>query len=173
MTLMTHLDDSASQPGLPRFVRIAGMVWLGLIAVVILGTLLAPYVGRLIDFGLHQTTHRSWTAIRLPAGQVFFDLSTPILSVRSYYSALYRGDAAHMERLSDGAFRQLMQQRLAHHASTAAQPRLYRSYVYIEDQDEARAVVIEKFHLFWGQGLRFYLERTGFDWRIVQLALLQ
>jgi hypothetical protein len=76
-----------------------------------------------------------------------------------------------MERLSDGVFRQLMQQRLAHRASTF-QPTLYRSYTYLEDQDDARAVVIEKFHLFWGQGLRFYLERTDFDWRIVQLALL-
>jgi hypothetical protein len=168
---MTHPDYSTPQPGLPRFVRIASMVWLGLIIIVLLGTLLAPYMGRLIDFGLHHTSHRAWTAMRLSAGEMFFDLSTPILSVRSYYSALYRGDAVHMERLSDGVFRQLMQQRLAHRASTF-QPTLYRSYTYLEDQDDARAVVIEKFHLFWGQGLRFYLERTDFDWRIVQLALL-
>jgi hypothetical protein len=148
------------------------MVWLGLIVVVILGTLLAPYMGRLIDFGLHQTSHRAWTVIRLHTNEPFFDLSTPLHSVRSYYSALYRGDAAHMERLSAGMFRDQMQQRLAHTADTA-ETTTYRSYAYIEDQDDARAVVVEKFHLFWGQGLRFYLERTSFDWRIVQLALLQ
>ena len=168
---MTYPDCSTAQPRVPRFVRIAGMIWLGLIVAVIVGTLLAPYMGRLIDLGLHQTSHRSWTEIRLPADEVFFDLSTPILSVRSYYSALYRNDAASMERLSDGVFRQLMQQRLAHRTRTA-QPGLYRSYAYVEEQDDARAVVIEKFHLFWRRGLRFYLQRTGFDWRIVQLALL-
>ena len=169
---MAYPDHPDSQPVLPRFVRVLAVVWLGLIVTVILGILLAPYIGRFIDFGLHQTSHRSWTVIRLRVNEPFFDLSTPIHSVRSYYSALYRGDAAHMERLSAGVFRDQMQQRLAHSADTA-ETTTYRSYVSIEDQDDTRAVVVEKFHLFWGQGLRFYLERTSFDWRIVQLALFQ
>ena len=34
-------------------------------------------------------------------------------------------------------------------------------------QGDHEAIVFEKFHLFWKQGLRFLLQRQAGDWQIV------
>ncbi len=169
---MNHPDQPVQRPELPKFVRVGGAIWLVLIVAVLLGALLAPHVGRVIDFGLQQTSHRDWIHIRLQADEVIFNLSTPVHTVHSYYSALYRGDAARMEHLTAGAFRQQMRLRLARGEAIAGTA-TYHSYVHIEQLEDARAVVVEKFHLFWRQGLRFYVERAATDWRIVHLAVVR
>lgn len=167
-------EDTAPprQPGLPAFVRIGGLIWLGLIAAILLGTVLAPHMGRLIDVVLHQTSHRQWQAIRLGTDTPYFDLSTPLNTIPSYYSALYRQDAAHMDRLTAGPFREQMQQRLAH-ATPESNPPTYRSFVTVEREDGTVVVVVEKFHLFWKRGLRFWLERREADWRITRVGMLE
>lgn len=164
-------DKPVRRTELPALVRIGGAIWLGLIVAVLLGALLAPHAGRLLDAGLHQTSHRQWTALRLQAETPFFDVSTPIQTVRSYYSALYRRDAAHMDRLTAGPFRQQMRQRLAHGEAPSEAP-VYRSFVTVAQQEGTAAVVIEKFHLFWQRGLRFSLQRTDAEWRIMRVGLL-
>ena len=165
-------DKPVRRTELPAFVRIGGAIWLGLIVAVLLGALLAPHAGRLLDVGLHQTSHRQWTALQLRAETPFFDISTPIRTVHSYYSALYRGDAAHMDRLTDGSFRQQMRQRLAYAEAPSEAP-AYRSFVTVAQQEESVAIVIEKFHLFWQRGLRFSLQRTDAEWRIIRVGILE
>jgi hypothetical protein len=157
---------------LPTFVRIGGAIWLGLIVAVLLGALLAPHASRLLDVGLNYTSHRQWTILRLQAEPPFFDVSTPIRTVHSYYSALYRRDAARMDRLTDGPFRQQMRQRFIHAEAPSDAP-AYRSFVTVVQQDGSVAVVIEKFHLFWQRGLRFSLQRTDAEWRIIGVGLLE
>ncbi len=160
---------SSRQAGLPAFVRIGGLIWLGLIVAILLGTVLAPYMGRAIDMILHQTSHRAWQAIHLEAGTQYFNLSTPLKTISSYYSTLSRQDGVQMDRLSTGTFREQMRQRLAH-AETTSNPMTYRSFVIVEREEKGRAVVVEKFHLFWDRGLRFRLERTDDEWRIIRVG---
>ena len=102
----------------------------------------------------------------MDAEQPFFDLSTPTRAVQSYYSALYQGNVASMERLTWGAFREQMRLRVA---ATATAPAFtpYRSFVRTEMQGDHEAIVFEKFHLFWKHGLRFLLQREARDWQIV------
>lgn len=157
---------------LPAFVRIGSAIWLGLIVAVLLGALLAPHAGRLLDVALNHTSHRQWTVLRLQAETPFFDISTPIQTVYSYYSALYRKDAARMDRLTAGPFRQQMRQRFVH-AEAPADASAYRSFVTVVRQEGSVAVVIEKFHLFWQRGLRFSLQRTDAEWRIIRVGLLE
>ena len=159
------------QQRLPAFVRIGGLIWLGLIVAILVGTFLAPHMGRLIDMVLHQTSHRQWQAIRLGIDTLYFDLSTPLNTISSYYSALYRRDTTQMDRLTAGPFREQMRQRLAY-ATSESNPPTYRSFVTVEREDGAVVVVIEKFHLFWQQGLRFWLERRESDWRITRVGML-
>jgi hypothetical protein len=54
-------------------------------------------------------------------------------------------------------------------AATATAPAFtpYRSFVRTEMQGDHEAIVFEKFHLFWKQGLRFLLQRQAGDWQIV------
>lgn len=168
---MNHRDQTAPQPGIPRFVRVIGTIWLMVVLALLLGAVLAPHIGRLVDLFLHHTSHRAWIRMRLQTNKPFFDLSTPMQSVKSYYSALYRSDAARMEHLTEEPLRQHMRQRLRHHEASTAGP-TYRSYLHTEEHDADHAVVVEKFHLFWQHGQRFYLQRDAADWRILRVALM-
>jgi hypothetical protein len=168
---MKPQDQSDPQPGLPKFVRVVGAIWLVVVLVLLIGALLAPHIGRMTDVLLHLTSHRAWTRMQLQTNELFFDLSTPIQSVKSYYSALYRGDAAHMARLTEEPLRQHMHQHLSQREATPAVT-VYHSYLHTEQQSANDAVVVEKFHLFWKRGLRFYLQRHATDWRIQRRALL-
>lgn len=149
-----------------RFLRVLGTIWLVIIALILGGAALAPYLGQIADFVLQQTVHRQWTRLALDAEQPFFDLSTPTRAVQSYYSALYHGNVTSMERLTRGAFREQMRLRVA---ATATAPAFtpYRSFVRTEMQGDHEAIVFEKFHLFWKHGLRFLLQREAGDWQIV------
>lgn len=169
---MNHQDQTAHRPKLPKFVRVVGTLWLAVVIAVLLGALLAPYVGRMADFFLHHTLHRDWIRLRLQTEEPFFDLSTPIGAVKSYYSALYQGDATRMERLTHEPLRRQMHLRLSQGEVPAAST-TYRSYLHAEQQSAAQAIVVEKFHFFWQRGLRFYLQRHAADWRILRVALLQ
>jgi hypothetical protein len=86
--------------------------------------------------------------------------------VQSYYTALYQGDVASIERLTQGALREQLRQRVAH-TSTAPALTPYRSFVRADLRGDHDAVVLEKFHLFWQRGLRFVLQRQAGDWQIV------
>jgi hypothetical protein len=154
-----------------RFLRVLGTVWLIIMVLILGGAALAPYLGQIADFVLQQTVHRHWSRFALDAEQPFFDLSTPTRTVQSYYSALYQGNIASMERLTRGAFREQMRLRVA---ATATAPALthYRSFVRTEMQGDREAVVFEKFHLFWKHGLRFLLQREAGDWQIVSVEPL-
>jgi hypothetical protein len=152
--------------------RIAGLLWLGALLVILVGALVAPHVGRIADAVLHYTAHRHWTLLTLSTAQTFVDLSSPPHTVKSYYSALYRGDVATMDRLTRGAFRDQMRLRVVH-AEAAPPDTLYRSYLNTEMQAPHLAVVTEKFHLFWQRGLLFHLEHNGTEWQIVRVELVQ
>jgi hypothetical protein len=154
-----------------RFLRVVGVLWLVVIGAILVGALLAPYVGRMADFVLSQTTHRDWTRLTLEVTQPYFDLTAPEHTIKSYYSALYRGDAAAMARLTEGPLHTQMQQRMAQ-AEPSTEQRTYRSYLLPERRQPRQAVITEKFHLFWQRGLRFVLKRTGPDWRIVAVSLI-
>jgi hypothetical protein len=154
-----------------RFLRIAGMLWLVVILAILIGTLLAPHIGRLADVLLHYTAYRHWTLLTLRPEEAFFDLSVPVHTVKSYYSALYRRDAAAMERLTAGPFRDQMRQRLRHTEGTPVYP-AYRSYLHTELPPSHSAAVTEKFHLFWQRGLQFQLAQHAAEWRIVGLMLV-
>jgi hypothetical protein len=145
---------------------VLGTIWLVIIALILGGAALAPYLGQIADFVLQQTVHRQWTRLALDAEQPFFDLSTPTRAVQSYYSALYHGNVSSMERLTRGVFREQMRLRVA---ATATAPAFtpYRSFVRTEMQGDHEAIVFEKFHLFWKHGLRFLLQREAGDWQIV------
>jgi len=160
------------EPGIPqpdtrvRFLRVVGTIWLVVMALTLGGAALAPYLGHIADIMLHQTVHRQWARLSLDAEQPFFDLSTPTRVVQSYYSALYQGNVARMERLTHGALREQMRLRVAASA-TAPAFTPYRSFVRAEMQGDHEAIVLEKFHLFWKYGLRFRLQRATGDWQIV------
>jgi len=149
-----------------RFLRVLGTIWLVIMVLTLGGAVLVPYLGPIADFVLQQTVHRQWTRFALEAEQSFFDLSTPMRAVQSYYSALYQGNITGMERLTRGAFREQMRLRVA---ATATAPAFtpYRSFMRTEMQGDREAVVFEKFHLFWKQGLRFLLQRESQDWQVV------
>jgi hypothetical protein len=149
-----------------------GIFWVTAVLVTLIGALLAPHLGRLADFVLHQTAYRAWTRLSLRTDQAFLDLSTPAFAVKSYYSALSRGDVSAMERLTVGPFREQMQRRMAH-AEAASDIVTYRSYLRTEMHRDARAIVHEKFHLFWQRGLRFSLRRTNAEWRLVGVDLMR
>jgi hypothetical protein len=159
-----------------RFLRVLGTIWLIIMALTLGGAVLVPYLGQIADFVLQHTVHHHWTRFALEAEQSFFDLSTPSRAVQSYYSALYQGNVTSMERLTRGAFREQMRLR-ARATTTAPALTSYRSFVRTEMQGDREAIVFEKFHLFWKQGLRFLLQREAGDWQIVgiepQLGLVQ
>ena len=157
-----------------KFMRIVGGVAAALVIVVVVGTYTAPHVGRVTDIVLNHTWHRDWTRLTLPADEAFFDLSTPYLTVRSYYSALYQGDATHLSELAVGPFREQLRVRLQYaEAPSGTDPIIYRSYLFTVMQGGGRAVVTEKFHLFWQRGLRFQLQRTAAGWSLAGVTLVK
>ncbi len=154
--------------------RIVGGVAVALVIALVVGTYAAPHVGRMADIVLNHTWHRDWTGLTLPADEAFFDLSTPFLAVRSYYSALYQGDVTHLAELAVAPFQEQLRLRLQHAETPASAHRIiYRSYLFTVLQGGGRAVVTEKFHLFWQRGLRFQLQRTHAGWSIAGVALVQ
>jgi hypothetical protein len=169
---MPHTDAPKRHTSGGKFLRVAGLLWLGVLLALLVGALVAPHVGRIADTVLHYTVHRHWTLLTLSLAQPFVDLSTPTQTVKSYYSALYRGDGAAMERLTAGPFRDQVRLRMAH-AEAAPANTTYRSYVCTEMLAPHLADVVEKFHLFWQRGLRFRLERQTTEWHIVGVELVQ
>ena len=164
-----HQEPEAPQPDTRiRFLRVLGIIWIIVVVLTLAGAALAPYLGQIADFALHQTVHRQWTRLTFDAERPFFDLSTPTRAVQSYYSALYQGSVANIERLTQGALREQMRQRVAY-ARTAPAFTPYRSFVRAEMRGGHEAVVLEKFHLFWKHGLRFLLQRDAGDWHIVHI----
>ena len=162
-------EPEAPQPDTRlRFLRVLGTIWIVVVALTLAGAVLAPYLGQIADFALHQTVHRHWARLTLDAERPFFDLSTPTRAVQSYYSALYQGSVTSIERLTQGALREHMRLRVAD-ARTAPAFTPYRSFVRAEMRDDHEAVVLEKFHLFWKHGLRFLLQRDAGDWQIVSI----
>ena len=94
--------------------------------------------------------------------------------MRSYYSALYQGDATNLAALAVEPFRDDLRLRLQHaEAPSGAERIVYRSYLLTVMQGGGRAVVTEKFHLFWQHGLRFQLQRTPDGWAIAGVALVR
>jgi len=167
--MATCQDEQAGAPdSRQKFLRIVVTLWVGAVLATLIGALVAPHLGRMADFVLHQTVHRGWTRLTLRPEQPFFDLSVPAHAVKSYYSALYQGNVASMERLTQGALRDQMRQRTAH-ATAAPAFTPYRSFVRAEMRGDHEAVVREKFHLFWKHGLRFLLRRDASDWQIVHI----
>ena len=168
-------DPGAGRPGPPlKFIRIVAGIAAALIVVVTVTVYTAPHVGRITDAVLNLAWHREWTRLTLPAGEAFHDLSTPAQSIRSYYSALYRGDATHLAQLAVGPFHEQLRLRLQHaEPPPDADPIVYRSYLLTVLQGGGRAVVTEKFHLFWRHGLRFHLQRTAHGWSISELAMVR
>jgi hypothetical protein len=167
-----HQEPEAPQPDARRrFLRVVGTIWLVVMALTLGGAALAPYLGQIADVVLQQTVHRQWARLALHAEQPFFDLSTPMRAVQSYYSALYQGNVASMERLTHGALREQMRLRVA---ATATAPAFtpYRSFVRAEMQGDREAIVFEKFHLFWKYGLRFLLQRDAEHWQIISVEPL-
>jgi hypothetical protein len=166
-------ENETRQPDSRRkFLRVVGVLWVAAVLVTLVGALVAPHLGRMADFVLHQTVHRHWIRLALQTEQPFLDLSTPVYTVKSYYSALYRGDATAMERLTAGPFRDQMRRRLAD-AERLVSSAPYRSYLRTETSAAQNAVVVEKFHLFWQRGLHFSLQRHAADWCIVSVEILQ
>lgn len=166
---------SAGQPDSRlKFMRIVGGVAAVLVIAVVVGTYTAPHVGRVTDIVLNHTWHRDWTHLTLPADEAFFDLSTPFLAVRSYYSALYQADASNLSALAVEPFREQLRVRLQHAEAPSGTDRIiYRSYLFTVMQGGGRAVVTEKFHLFWQRGLRFQLQRTAAGWSIAGVTLVK
>lgn len=154
-----------------RFLKVAALVWGGAILAVVIVTLGAPQVGRMVDFVLHQTTYRDWSRLALRVERRFFDLSTPLDTIKSYYSALYRGDAAAMQQLTSGVMQKQMQPRMAK-AQRVTGPSVYRSYLRVAPSAAQNVIVVEKFHLFWQQGLHFHLRQDGVAWHIDRVRLL-
>ena len=168
-------NAAAGQPDTRlKFIRIVGGAALALVIVVVAATYTAPHVGRVTDVVLNHTWHRDWTPLTLPADEAFFDLSTPLLAVRSYYSALYQADATNLPRLAVEPFREQLRLRLQHAETPSGADRItYRSYLFTVMQGGGRAVVTEKFHLFWQRGLRFQLQRTAAGWSIASVSLVK
>jgi hypothetical protein len=168
---MRHDNETKQQDSRRKFLRVVGVLWVAAVLATLVGALVAPHLGRMADFVLHQTVHRHWTRLALQTEQPFVDLSTPVRTVKSYYSALYRGDATAMERLTTGPFREQMRLRLAH-AERSSSSAPYRSYLRTETSAAQSAVVVEKFHLFWQRGLRFSLQRHVADWCINGIEIM-
>jgi hypothetical protein len=166
---MESQENALHRPALPKFVRVVGTIWLVALAAILIGALLAPHLGRLADLVLHLTVQRAWTSVQVWPEAPVFDASTPLQTVRSYYSALYRGDVTQMDQLTYGPFRQQMRQRLAL-SEPLTENTVYRSYLRLESRDGVSAYVLEKFHLFWQQGLRFQTQRVADTWRIVRVT---
>jgi hypothetical protein len=168
---MMHEDEAPHPHQLPKYVRLVGTIWLALLIAVVIAVLLAPHVGRIVDVILLQTSHRQWTVLRLQPDEVFFNRSMPIHTVRSYYSALYRGNANDMEALTASALREQMRRRMMYR-EVAQEVAMYHSFVRVIEETATRAVVEEKFHLFWRQGLRFVMHYATEGWRVVEVASL-
>ena len=165
-------EPEAPQPDTRlRFLRVLGTIWIVVVALTLAGAVLAPHLGQIADFALHQTVHRHWARLTLDAERPFFDLSTPTRAVQSYYSALYQGSVTSIERLTQGPLREHMRLRVAN-ARTAPAFTPYRSFVRAEMRGDHEAVVLEKFHLFWKHGLRFLLQRDAGDWHIVHIETI-
>jgi hypothetical protein len=168
-----HQSDQDRHAASPRkFLRVLVILWATAVLAILLGAVVAPHLGRMADFLLHQTAHRHWQSLTLQTAQPFFDLSSPEHAIKSYYSARYRGDTAIMERLTAGVFREQMRQWLAY-AEASPDNVSYHSYLRTEMSGAQQAVVVEKSHLFWQRGLRFSLQRHAADWHIVGVELLQ
>ncbi len=168
---MMHEDESPRRPELPRYIRVVGAIWLTVLLAVLISVVMAPYVGRIVDTVMHQTSHRQWTAIRLQPQEVYFDRSQPIHTVQSYYSALYRASANDMDGLTAGPLREQMQQRMRYR-EVATDTAEYQSFARVTEREATWAVVEEKFHLFWNRGLRFVMTSTADGWRVVQVTPL-
>lgn len=153
-----------------KFLKVVGLLWGGAILLVILIALLPPHMGRMADVLLHHTAYRGWVHLRLTSERKFFDHSTPFNTIKSYYSALYLGDADVMQRLTTGAFQQQMRARMRD-AQLSDGTITYRSYLHTELSKAQQAVVAERFHLFWRQGLVFDLRYRDGVWRIAQVQL--
>ena len=168
-------NPSAGQPDTRlKFIRVVGGVAAALVIAMVAGTYAAPHAGRLTDVVLNHTWHRDWMRLTLAADEAFFDLSTPFSAVRSYYSALYQGDASRLTELTLGPFREQLRVRLRHAEVPSSTDRIvYRSYLFTVLQGGGRAVVTEKFHLFWQRGLRFQLLRMRTGWSITSVTLVQ
>jgi hypothetical protein len=154
-----------------RFLKVVGLIWGGAILAIIMVALLAPHVGRMADFVLHQTAYRDWSRLTLYVERGFFDLSTPRATIKSYYSALYREDAVAMQQLTSGVLQEQMRLRMSK-SQPATGPSVYRSYLRTTKSEAQDVMVVEKFHLFWQQGLRFHLRQAGVAWRIDQVRQL-
>ena len=162
-------EPEAPQPDTRlRFLRVLGTIWIVVVALTLAGAILAPYLGQIADFVLHQTVHRHWARLTFDAERPFLDLSTPTRAVQSYYSALYQGNVTSIERLTQGTLREHMRLRMAY-GKTAPAFTSYRSFVRTAMRGDHEAVVLEKFHLFWKHGLRFLLQRDASDWQIVHI----
>lgn len=168
---MMHEDEPTRRPELPRYIRVVGGIWLTVLLAVLISVVMAPYMGRIVDTALHQTSHRQWTAIRLQPQEVYFDRSGPIRTVQSYYSALYRASANDMDALTAGPLREQMRQRMQYR-EMATDTAVYRSFAQVAEQEATWVVVEEKFHLFWSRGLRFMMTSTADGWRVVQVTSL-
>lgn len=156
-----------------RFLRIILILWGVAVGAILIATTFAPYAAGVTDTVLHWTSHRHWHALHLETERPFFDLSTPVTVVKSYYSALYREDYGHLEQLTHSLFRDQIRQRQEHRKDAApAAARTYQSFVFVQKQSTDEAVVVEKFHLFWRQGLRFSMQRQSDHWSIGALELL-
>ena len=71
-------------------------------------------------------------------------------------------------------FREQLRVRLQHaEIPPNADHIVYRSYLFTVMQGGGRAVVTEKFHLFWQHGLRFQLQRTADGWSISELSMVR
>ena len=154
----------------PKFIKVVGLLWGSAILLMILIALLAPHVGHIADMVLHQTAYRDWVRLRLGSERKFFDSSTPFNTVKSYYSALYLGDTNAMQRLTMGVFQQQVRARMRE-AQLPDRAMTYRSYLHTATYATQQAVVAERFHLFWRQGLVFHLRRRDGVWRINQVQL--
>lgn len=154
----------------PKFVKVAGLLWGSAMLLMILIALLAPHVGRIADGVLHQTAYRDWVHLVMKSERKFFDPSTPLNTIKSYYSALYLGDADAMQRLTTGVFQQQVRARMRE-AQLPDSAMTYRSYLHAATSATQQAVVAERFHLFWRQGLVFHLRYRDGVWRIGQVQL--
>lgn len=153
-----------------KFIKVVALLWGSAVLLMILVALLAPHFGRIADIVLHQTVYRDWVHLVLTGDRKFFDHSTPLRTIKSYYSALYLGDADAMQRLTTGAFQQQVRARMRG-ASLPASSITYRSYLHAATSTPQQAVVAERFHLFWQQGLVFHLRYRDGVWRIARVQL--
>jgi hypothetical protein len=155
------------------FLRVVGVLWAVLVVSILVSAALAPHMGRITDFFLHQTMYRRWIRMTLTVNQPVSDASTPVATVQSYYSALYQGDASRLGRLTQGDFGAQVQQRLRSAEGGRTRDTVaYQSYLWTARQAEQGAIVHEKMHLFWRRGLRFHLQRLGTDWAIVTVDVM-